>query len=165
LSFCCGKRTPGETIYRVDTLEKPYEVIRAVPVTKQSVVWFRDTVTNTLSLTTHEKDSILSTFLGVKVFTREFQDTILAAIVTDTVQGNEITGSKFTYQLKKPFVTILPEKRKAKLFIGGGFLGNSEKVYIYPELTFLSKQNTYISIKYDPVNRLYGVCGGLKIGK
>ena len=168
LSFCCKKGDhTGETIFRTDTIEKPYEVTRTITKFNEKVVARRDTVRikEVLNLSVEEKDSLLSEFLGVKVFTREFQDSILLAFITDTVQGNHITGTHFTYQLKKPFVTILPERRRNKFFIGGGFMGDAHSIYIYPELMFLTKKDTYLSLKYDPINKLYGVSGGLKLGK
>jgi hypothetical protein len=127
-----------------------------IQVIKQTIV----------NLTAEQKDSLLSEYLGINVFTREFADTLLEAFQVDTVQANKIRGGSLVYKLKKPMITVLPEpKKRNKLFLGIGAFGNKDQVYFAPEFLFLTKKDNYIAGRYDPVNRAAGISAGFKIGK
>jgi hypothetical protein len=155
------------TVYHTDTILKPYDRFISIPQMYSRYVTLHDTVKIDRvvnALTDDQKDSLLGEYLGIKVFTREYADTVITAVLQDTIEDGKLHGS-MTYRLKKPLVTILPETKKNKIFIGLGAFGNTSQMYVFPEVTFMSKKDYYLNFRYDPITRSAGFGAGVKIGK
>lgn len=144
-------------------------VWKFIPLRSIQYITLHDTVYITKyiwRLKPYQKDSIIKEHLTPQLATREFEDDTIKIVISDTIEQNRITGEQMAYKIKIPFTTIeAPKKKKNKIFLGLGAVGNNNQVFISPEAMLLTKKDNYLKLGYDPVNRAAGFSFGFKIGK
>lgn len=79
------------------------------------------------------------------------------AIITDSVQYNELIGRSFNYSISVPTITktiIIPEKKVSQLYIGGNIQGNKTNI--------INQINAGVLLK-NKKDQIFGVLAGFDI--
>lgn len=103
--------------------------------------------------------AILRQFFGVYTYTQNIEDTMIKAVLSDTISENKIRGRSFTYKLVKPIrtvesTTVTNTVYNKGLFVGAfATVGKSALGCFGPQAGYQFKSGKQINLGYDFVNK------------
>jgi hypothetical protein len=130
---------PGDTIFK--TIFKQINKPDTIRVTKPLFV---DTL------------SILEDYYLAKIYTDTLSDSILEAIIRDSITMNSLAGRHFKYRIineKQVTITNTIIKENTGLYVGAILEGSKNSFGFGPSITYITKKPMSVGIGYDLLNK------------
>ncbi len=153
-----------DTVYIYDTL--PHEIPDSFPyyVEKIDSVKYIDkkVIDSIIRANKVDTTEILRRYYAEYTYQRSFNDSLISAVLTDTISQNSLKGHRFTYKLLQPqsVITNKTELLNTSLYIG---VGTSVKLNTFNPEILLTYPKGYFGVEYNSINNGFYLKTGVRI--
>lgn len=109
---------------------------------------------------------ILKNYFAIHTYTQSIEDTMIKAVITDTISQNRITGRRFDYRLVKPIRTVESytfTQRYSGIYAGAYASFGKSSAGFGLQGSYLFKSGKQAQIGYDLINKSIFVGGQVPI--
>ncbi len=118
-----------------------------------------DSIINANKIDTAE---ILRRYYAEYTYRRSFSDSLITAVLIDTLSQNKVMGHNFSYRLLKPQTTVInkTELLNTSLYVG---VGTSTKLNTFNPEIILTYPRGYVGAEYNSINKGFYLKAGVRI--